>query len=89
MIFRYIDLDPRNQIRPGQGDVTEALPHDFHTSLPKKVIRKSYSAWVGQRLARFRVPTKIVFCEDLLPRNANGKILKKDLRKLFEESVPG
>jgi long-chain acyl-CoA synthetase len=40
-------------------------------------------AWVGERLAAFKVPVQIRFAEDTLPRNANGKILKKDLRALF------
>ena len=40
-------------------------------------------AWVAERLAKFKVPVRIVFTEDTLPRNANGKILKKDLGSLF------
>ena len=39
--------------------------------------------WVAERLARFKVPVRIVFSADTLPRNANGKILKKDLGALF------
>ncbi|WP_338446443.1 class I adenylate-forming enzyme family protein [Pelagerythrobacter marensis] len=41
-------------------------------------------AWVAARLAKFKVPVRIVFVEDTLPRNANGKILKKDLAVLFD-----
>ncbi|MXO74282.1 AMP-binding protein [Altererythrobacter aerius] len=41
-------------------------------------------AWVAERLARFKVPVRVLFTEDTLPRNANGKILKKDLKALFE-----
>ncbi|MXO67283.1 AMP-binding protein [Altererythrobacter marinus] len=41
-------------------------------------------AWVAARLAKFKVPVRIAFVEDTLPRNANGKILKKDLGALFE-----
>jgi acyl-CoA synthetase (AMP-forming)/AMP-acid ligase II len=40
-------------------------------------------AWVRERLAAFKVPVSIVFCQETLPRNANGKILKKDLAGLF------
>lgn len=40
-------------------------------------------AWVRERLAAFKVPVRIVFCKETLPRNANGKILKKDLAGLF------
>lgn len=31
---------------------------------------------------------RILFSEDTLPRNANGKILKKDLKRLFDNPVP-
>ena len=39
--------------------------------------------WVADRLAKFKVPVRVVFTEETLPRNANGKILKKDLAALF------
>jgi acyl-CoA synthetase (AMP-forming)/AMP-acid ligase II len=39
--------------------------------------------FVSARLAKFKVPVKIIFTEDTLPRNANGKILKRDLKALF------
>jgi len=42
-------------------------------------------AWVAARLAKFKVPVKIIFAADMLPRNANGKILKKDLKAMFED----
>ncbi|KQM64879.1 fatty acid--CoA ligase [Sphingomonas sp. Leaf17] len=41
--------------------------------------------WVRARLAGFKVPVAIRFVDDTLPRNANGKILKKDLRALFAD----
>ncbi|WP_374527893.1 class I adenylate-forming enzyme family protein [Novosphingobium sp.] len=40
--------------------------------------------WVRARLAAFKVPVRILFMAETLPRNANGKILKKDLKALFE-----
>jgi acyl-CoA synthetase (AMP-forming)/AMP-acid ligase II len=43
--------------------------------------------WVRERLAAFKVPVVIRFAEETLPRNANGKILKKDLKGLFEDRV--
>ncbi|WP_375140342.1 class I adenylate-forming enzyme family protein [Parasphingorhabdus cellanae] len=39
--------------------------------------------WVQARLANFKVPVKVLFSTDSLPRNANGKILKRDLKSLF------
>ncbi len=44
-------------------------------------------AWVKARLAIFKTPVAIRFVHDTLPRNANGKILKKDLKVLFEDRV--
>lgn len=41
-------------------------------------------AFVAERLAAFKVPVKVVFWPETLPRNANGKIVKAELRKLFE-----
>ena len=43
-------------------------------------------AFVRERIAAFKVPVRILFHGETLPRNANGKILKKDLRALFEAS---
>ncbi|CAN5375173.1 class I adenylate-forming enzyme family protein [soil metagenome] len=39
--------------------------------------------WVRARLAGFKVPVRVVFVGETLPRNANGKVLKKELRGLF------
>jgi long-chain acyl-CoA synthetase len=41
-------------------------------------------AFVAERLAAFKVPVKVLFWPETLPRNANGKILKNELKKLFE-----
>jgi long-chain acyl-CoA synthetase len=40
-------------------------------------------AFVAERLAAFKVPVKVIFWPETLPRNANGKIVKAELRKLF------
>jgi long-chain acyl-CoA synthetase len=44
-------------------------------------------AHVAERLAAFKVPVQILFWHETLPRNPNGKILKKELQKLFEKQV--
>jgi long-chain acyl-CoA synthetase len=41
--------------------------------------------FVADRLAAFKVPVKVVFWHETLPRNANGKILKAELKKIFVE----
>jgi len=43
-------------------------------------------AFVAERLAAFKVPVKILFWRETLPRNPQGKILKNELKKLFETS---
>ncbi|MGE0409276.1 MAG: class I adenylate-forming enzyme family protein [Amphiplicatus sp.] len=41
--------------------------------------------WVRDRLAYFKAPVRIAFSDETLPRNANGKLIKKELRRLLEE----
>ena len=45
-------------------------------------------AFVADRLAGFKVPVRVLFWPEALPRNANGKILKPVLRRLFVEGAP-
>jgi long-chain acyl-CoA synthetase len=42
-------------------------------------------AHVAERLAAFKVPVAVKFWHETLPRNANGKILKSELKKVFAE----
>jgi long-chain acyl-CoA synthetase len=44
-------------------------------------------AFVAERLAAFKVPVKVLFWHETLPRNANGKIMKNELKKLFAEEI--
>ena len=43
--------------------------------------------FVRQRLAGFKVPVEVRFWPETLPRNANGKIVKTELKKVFEEQA--
>jgi len=43
---------------------------------------------VKENLARFKVPKQVVFIDEL-PRNATGKVLKKELKEKHEEEVGG
>ena len=45
-------------------------------------------AHVKDNLARYKVPREIVFLDEL-PRNATGKVLKKDLKEYDEDGDPG
>jgi long-chain acyl-CoA synthetase len=48
---------------------------------PGRVIEaEEISRHVAARLAKFEVPTKVFFRSDALPRNPQGKVLKRDLR---------
>jgi long-chain acyl-CoA synthetase len=44
-------------------------------------------AFVAEKIAAFKVPVKILFAADMLPRNANGKILKNELKRQFVEQT--
>jgi acyl-coenzyme A synthetase/AMP-(fatty) acid ligase len=44
---------------------------------------------VAQRLASFKVPTRVVLVDEALPRTATGKVLKRELRQRFVESPAG
>lgn len=45
-------------------------------------------AWAGARLARYKLPTALVEVAQL-PRNASGKVLKRDLREQYGTSTAG
>jgi long-chain acyl-CoA synthetase len=44
---------------------------------------------VRSKLASFKAPVQVVFWPEPLPRNANGKILKTELKKVFAEEPAG
>jgi long-chain acyl-CoA synthetase len=44
-------------------------------------------AFVAARLAAFKVPVKVTFWPEPLPRNANGKILKHEIKKLLGSAI--
>ena len=44
-------------------------------------------AHVAEHLAAFKVPVAVKFWHETLPRNPNGKILKNELKKLFEDKA--
>jgi long-chain acyl-CoA synthetase len=44
---------------------------------------------VAERLAAFKIPERIVFVDEPLPRTATGKLLKRELREDVINSAPG
>ena len=52
-----------------------------------KLTEESLQAHVGASLAGFKVPINIEFRNEPLPRNANGKIVKRDLRVEFLANI--
>ena len=48
---------------------------------PGRVVEgEEISRHVAQHLAKFQVPTKVIFRSEPLPRNPLGKVLKRELR---------
>ncbi|GGP51452.1 class I adenylate-forming enzyme family protein [Streptomyces sindenensis] len=43
---------------------------------------------VGGRLAAFKVPARVLFTDEPLPRNATGKLVKQRIRALAEAAAP-
>ena len=43
-------------------------------------------AWCAERLSDYKVPETIDLTADPLPRNANGKVLKRQLREAWAAS---
>ncbi|HET9640007.1 MAG TPA: class I adenylate-forming enzyme family protein, partial [Allosphingosinicella sp.] len=73
------------------------LPHRTLGEEPAAVVHlapgaaateEELKAWVRERLAVFKTPVRIAFLPRPLPRNANGKILKQELRSLFDGLLP-
>jgi len=69
-----------------------ALPHKTLGEEPAAVVQlapgmsageEELKAWVRERLAVFKTPVRIAFLDAPLPRNANGKIMKSELKALF------
>ncbi|MDE2181521.1 MAG: acyl--CoA ligase [Alphaproteobacteria bacterium] len=54
-----------------------------HVKPGMRVTEEELRAHVAGRLAAFKVPVKVLFWPDPLPRNANGKLMKVELRKMF------
>ena len=52
-----------------------------------KLTQADLQIFLADHLAGFKIPVRIDFEDQPLPRNANGKILKAELRERFKEAV--
>jgi malonyl-CoA/methylmalonyl-CoA synthetase len=52
------------------------------TSKTKEVPLEEIQEWCASRLAKYKIPTKLLWVEEI-PKNAMGKVNKKELVKLF------
>jgi long-chain acyl-CoA synthetase len=59
-----------------------------HRQAGSELSADDLSDFLADRLAPFKVPSRVVFSDTRLPRNASGKIVKRELRERFFE-VPG
>ncbi|MBN2972138.1 acyl--CoA ligase [Roseomonas aeriglobus] len=57
-----------------------------HLAVGAEASEAELQDFVRQRLAAFKVPVAIRFSDTVLPRNANGKILKGELKALFVDA---
>ncbi len=73
------------------------LPHgDFGEAVAAIVVplpgasldERSVQDALAQRLAKFKLPKRVIFAEDL-PRNAMGKVQKNLLRETFRDLFAG
>ena len=56
-----------------------------HLAPGSSATEEELKAWVRERLAVFKTPVRIALLPRPLPRNANGKILKQELKALFDD----
>jgi acyl-CoA synthetase (AMP-forming)/AMP-acid ligase II len=47
----------------------------------ENVTTETLRAWCAERLSDYKVPETMLLTQDPLPRNANGKVLKRQLRE--------
>lgn len=65
-------------ISPGEG---KEVPVMFVVKREESLLNgKDIKAFLAKHIAKYKVPKRIIFVEDL-PRNPTGKVLKKELRK--------
>lgn len=68
--------------RLGEEVAVAVTPLDGHTIDSDELI-----AFAGELLAAFKVPSKVIIYNEPLPKNPNGKVLKRNLRESAAENL--
>jgi long-chain acyl-CoA synthetase len=66
----------------GEEVAAVIVPNEGHGDQDTDSVRQ----YAAQKLASFKVPVKVFWQKDPLPRNATGKVLKKELRETYANS---
>lgn len=69
--------------RLGEEVAAAVLPHPGAT-----VTEAELQAFLGERIAKYKVPARIWILDQPIPRNANGKFVKRDLKTQLLGSGP-
>ncbi|MEM1050356.1 MAG: fatty acid--CoA ligase family protein, partial [Pseudomonadota bacterium] len=70
---------------PVLGEKVLAVVHPRDGAADEAALRR----FCADRLSDYKVPDRFVFCDDPLPRNANGKLMKQTLREAVDtEPIP-
>jgi len=68
---------------PVLGERVQAFVVPKHAGVSARSIRD----FLGERLSDYKVPDRVTFLAQPLPRNPNGKVVKGELRKLIAEEM--
>ena len=88
-----IEVENILSTHPAVADVAlVGLPHPLLGEVPAALVQMRPGAAVSEaalrsfaaeRLAAFKVPVRVHLSHEVLPRNAGGKLVKRELRKVF------
>ena len=79
--FRAADPTGYGRLLLENGRLVAIREHADASEAERKVTEEEVREHVAARLASFKVPARVWIAEDELPRNASGKVLKRELRE--------